>query len=165
MKNLCAVLLLTAVFASFALQANAGEAVIHNGSKVAFDYMLTVDGKIVDSSQARGPLEYTQGDGKMIPGLTKELEGMKAGDEKTFSVKPEEAYGNPDPAGIKEMPLSSVPKDIKPEVGMVLQMQDQSGQSFPARIIKITENSIVMDLNHPLAGKTLTFKVRIVSVK
>lgn len=165
MKSLCAVLISMAAFAFFALQADAAEAVIHNGSKVAFDYVLTVDGKIVDSSQTRGPLEYTQGDGKMIPGLVKELEGLKAGDEKTFSVKPEEAYGNPDPAGIKEMPIQSVPKDLKPQVGMVLQMQDQSGQVFPAKVTKITDKSIVVDLNHPLAGKTLTFKVKIVSVK
>ena len=165
MRSLCAALILMAGFTFFSLQADAGETVIHNGSKVAFDYVLMVDGKIVDSSQAKGPLEYTQGEAKLIPGLTKQLEGMKAGDEKTIEVKPEEAYGNPDPAGIKEIPLSSVPKDVKPEVGMVLSMQDQSGQAFPAKIIKITENSIVIDLNHPLAGKTLIFKVRIVSVK
>lgn len=165
MKSLCAALMLTLALAFFALQASAVEMAIQNGSKVAFDYVLTVDGKVVDSSQAKGPLEYTQGEAKLIPGLTKQLEGMKAGDEKTFSVKPEDAYGNPDPAGIKEIPLSSVPKDVKPEVGMMLKMQDQSGQSFPAKIIKITESSVVIDLNHPLAGKTLTFKVRIVSVK
>jgi FKBP-type peptidyl-prolyl cis-trans isomerase 2 len=156
--------MLMAALVFFASRSGAAEMAIHNGSKVAFDYVLTVDGKIVDSSKTAGPLVYTQGEPKLIPGLTKQLEGMKAGDEKTFSVNPEEAYGNPDPAGIKEMPLSSVPKDMKPEVGMMLKMQDQSGQAFPAKIIKITEKSIVIDLNHPLAGKTLTFKVRIVSV-
>lgn len=165
MRSLCAALMLMAGFTFFPLQADAEETAIHSGSKVAFDYVLTVDGKIVDSSQAKGPLEYTQGGAKMIPGLTKQLEGMKAGDEKTLEVKPEEAYGNPDPAGIKEIPLSSIPKDVKPEVGMMLRMQDQSGREFPAKIIEVKGNSIVIDLNHPLAGKTLTFKVRIVSIK
>lgn len=164
MRNLRAVLMLMAALAFFSLQADAEETVIHNGSKVVFDYVLTVDGKIMDSSQAKGPLEYTQGEGNMIPGLTKQLEGMKAGDEKTFEVKPEEAYGNPDPAGIREIPFSSVPKDVKPEVGLMLNMQDQNGQAFPAKIIEIKGSSIVIDLNHPLAGKTLTFKVRIISI-
>jgi FKBP-type peptidyl-prolyl cis-trans isomerase 2 len=165
MKYLSMVVILAACFAVFTLQADAADAVIKSGSKVAFDYMLTVDGKIVDSSQVRGPLEYTHGEGHLIPGLTKELEGMKVGDEKTVEVKPEDAYGNPDPAGIKEMPLSSVPGNVKPEVGMMLQMQDQDGQIFPAKVTEIKKDSIIIDLNHPLAGKTLTFKVRIVSIK
>jgi FKBP-type peptidyl-prolyl cis-trans isomerase SlyD len=164
MKPLCAALIFAAGLSIFISQAHAGETVIHSGSKVGLDYVLTVEGKVVDSSQAKGPLEYTQGDGKLIPGLTKQLEGMKQGDEKIIEVKPEEAYGNPDPAGIKEIPLSSMPADIKPEVGLILQMQDKSGQSFPAKITEIKKDSIVIDLNHPLAGKTLTFKVKIVSI-
>ncbi|MFH1189596.1 MAG: peptidylprolyl isomerase [Candidatus Omnitrophota bacterium] len=164
MRFLRAVPVLVAGLSISISQIYAEEAVIHKGSKVSFDYVLTADNKVVDSSQVRGPLEYTQGDGKLIPGLTKELEGMKVGDEKTVQVKPEEAYGNPDPAGIREMPLSSIPADIKPEVGAVLRMQDQNGQSFPARITEIKKDSIVVDLNHPLAGKALTFKVKIVSV-
>ena len=164
MKCLRAALMLVAGLSIFISQAYAEETVIHSGSKVAFDYVLTVENKVVDSSQAKGPLEYTQGDVKLIPGLTKQLEGMKVGDEKIVEVKPEEAYGNPDPAGIKEIPLSSIPADIKPEVGLILQMQDQSGQSFPAKITEIKKDSIVIDLNHPLAGKTLTFKVKIVSI-
>jgi len=143
----------------------AEDAAIHDGSKVAVDYVLIVDGNVVDSSQGRGPLEYTQGEGKLIPGFTTELEGMKAGDEKTFEVKPEDGYGNPDPAGIKKMPLSSVPEEIKPQVGMVLQMQDQEGQTFPARVVNMDQDSITIDLNHPLAGKALTFKVKVVSVQ
>jgi len=165
MRFLRAALALAAGFAIFVSQANAEDVVISKGSKVAFDYVLTVDGKIVDSSQTKGPLEYTHGDASLIPGLTKRMEGMKVGDEKVIEVPPEEAYGNPDPAGIKEIPLSSVPKDVKPEVGIMLQMQDQSGQAFPAKIIEVKKDSIMIDLNHPLAGKRLTFKVRIVSIK
>lgn len=164
MKCLCAALMIVTGIGIFISQAYAEEAVIRNGSKVSFDYVLTVENKIVDSSQGKGPLEYTHGEGKLIPGLTKQLEGMKQGDEKIIEVKPEDAYGNPDPAGIKEIPLTSLPANIKPEVGLVLQMQDQAGQAFPAKITEIKKDSIVIDLNHPLAGKTLIFKVKIVSV-
>ncbi len=164
MRSLRTALMFVAGIGIFISQAYAEEAVIQSGSRVAFDYVLTVENKVVDSSQAKGPLEYTQGDGKLIPGLTKQLEGMKKGDEKIVEVKPEEGYGNPDPAGIKEIPISSLPSDIKPEVGLILQTQDQSGRTFPAKITEIKKDSIIVDLNHPLAGKTLTFKVRIVSV-
>ena len=164
MKCLRAALMLIAGLSIFISQIYAEDSAIRNGSKVAFDYVLTVESKVVDSSQTKGPLEYTQGEGTLIPGLTKQLEGMKKGDEKTIEVKPEEAYGNPDPAGIREIPLSSIPANIKPEVGLILEMQDESGQAFPTKITEIKKDSIVIDLNHPLAGKTLTFKVKIVSV-
>lgn len=137
---------------------------ITKGSKVAFDYTLTADGKVVDSSDKRGPLEYTQGDGRLIPGLTKQLEGMKVGEEKTIVVNPEEAYGNPRPEGIREIPFTAVPKNLKLEPGLMLQMQDANGQVFPAKVVEVKKDSVVIDMNHPLAGKTLTFKVKIVSV-
>ena len=166
MKYLLAVLMLLICF----LNINTGEVRaedmgIRSGSKVAFDYTLTVDGQIADSSKTRGPLEYTQGDGKLIPGLTKQMEGMKAGDEKIITVKPEEGYGNPNPAAIKEVPSSTMPKGMELKAGMILQGNDKSGRTFPVRIIEIKKDTVVIDLNHPLAGKTLVFNVKIVSVK
>lgn len=143
----------------------AAEMTIHNGSKVAFDYTLTVDGKVFDSSAGRGPLEYTQGDGKLIPGLTGKLEGMKAGEEKTVEVTPKDAYGMPDPAAIRPVPLSSLPADKKPEAGMTLRAQNSNGQTAIVKIVEVKKDSAVIDFNHPLAGKTLVFKVKIVSVK
>ena len=165
MKRLCAVLILSACLALFSSLSSAADAVVKNGSKVAFDFMLIVDGKIVDTSQARGPLEYTQGEGKLPPGLMKQMEGMKVKEEKTIELKPEEAYGYPDPTGVREIPLTAAPKDMKPAVGMMLQMQDQEGHLFPAKITEVKKDSIMIDLNHPLAGKILTFKVKIVSIK
>ena len=165
MRYLCVALLLVVSFTLCTSQVMAADQTVQNGSKVAFDYTLTVDEKVVDSSTGKGPLEYTQGDGKMMPGLTKQIEGMKVGEEKTIVVKPEDAYGNPDPDGIKEIPLTAVPKDMKLDVGAILQMQDEKGQVFPAKVTEIKQESIMIDLNHPLAGKTLTFKVKIVSVK
>ena len=147
------------------LEAKEEKLAIHNGSRVSFDYTLTVDGAVADSSEQRGPLEYTQGDGKLIPGLARQLEGMRAGEEKTIIVPAQEAYGDFDPEALKEVPLSSLPPDIKPEVGASLQAKNPQGNVYKVRIAEIKKNSAVIDFNHPLAGKTLTFKVKIVSVK
>lgn len=156
--------------AALVLSCNQGEALaasaaIHNGSKVAFDYTLTVDGNVMDSSQGRGPLEYTQGDGKLIAGLTKQLEGMSAGEERTIVLSPAEAYGEPDPRALKEVPISTLPPGIQPKAGMPLQGKDANGNVFIAKIRDVKKDTVMMDFNHPLAGKTLTFKVKIVSVK
>ncbi len=165
MRFLARVMILTSAALILVSRAYAVDVVIHDGSKVSFDYVLTVDNKVMDSSQTRGPLEYTQGETVLLPSLTKQMAGMKVGDEKIIVLKPEEAYGNPDPSGIKEVPSSSIPPEVKPQVGMILQMQDKAGQTFPAKVIELKKDSIVIDLNHPLAGKTLNFKVRIVSIK
>jgi len=164
MKSTFRMLMVVAGILAGASFVYAEDPVIKDGSKVAFDFVITVDDKVVDSSQARGPLEYTQGEGTPFPALTKQMAGMKVGEEKVIVLKPEEAYGNPDPSGIREMPLTSVPTDIKPQVGMILQMQDEAGKLFPARITEIKKDTMVIDLNHPLAGKTLNFKVRVVSI-
>ena len=146
-------------------QGKAESLTIHNGSLVAFDYTLTVDGKVVDTSKGKSPLEYTQGDGKLIPGLTKQMEGMRVGYEKTIEVKPEEGYGNPDPTAFKEVPVSSLPANTKPEIGMNFQAKDDAGRVFNARISQVKDNTVIMDFNHPLAGKTLIFNVKIISIK
>ncbi len=159
------VLMITFTVIGIAPQVKADDAAIHKGSQVAFDYTLTVDGKVVDTSKGKSPLQYVQGDGKLIPGLTKQLEGLKAGDEKTVEVKPEEGYGSPNPAAFKEVPLSALPAGAKPAVGMILQGTDKNGRTFPARISEVRKDSVIMDFNHPMAGKTLLFNVKIVSVK
>jgi len=166
MRSILAILILLACFVGSAgAEEKAGGTAIHQGSQVAFDYTLTVDGKVVESSKGKVPLQYVQGDGKLILGLARQLEGMKAGEEKKIEVKPEEAYGNPVPKALKEIPASSLPKGMKPTVGMLLQGTDASGKRFPARVVEIKKDTVVIDLNHPLAGKTLLFDVKIVSVK
>ncbi|HID93718.1 MAG TPA: hypothetical protein EYP60_06445 [bacterium (Candidatus Stahlbacteria)] len=90
--------------------------VIQNGSRVWFDYTLTVDGEVVDSSEGRGPLQYTHGEGKIIPGLSRQLEGMRVGEERKIEVLPEEAYGQVNPDAFQEVPRSVLPADLKPQV-------------------------------------------------
>jgi FKBP-type peptidyl-prolyl cis-trans isomerase SlyD len=138
---------------------------IEKGKKVSFDYTLTVDGEVVDSSKERGPLAYTHGEGKIIPGLASELEGMKAGEEAVVKVEPKAAYGEKNPEALKEVPKSSLPKELEPKTGMMLQMQGPQGQAVPVKVTEVKDESVILDLNHPLAGKTLNFDVTIVSVE
>lgn len=137
---------------------------IKEGSKAKFDYTLTVDGKVADTSAGRGPLEYTHGAGMIIPGLEKELAGMKVGDKKTVTVKPEEGYGP-----VREDAIKRVPKEAISNAGD-LKVGDMVGASngehtFRAIVKEIGEKEITLDFNHPLAGKELVFDVEIKEVK
>ena len=165
MKYLYAALIVALGLMAGGAEGKALDVAIHNGSKVEFDYALTVDGKVRETSEKAGPLKYTQGDGKLIPGLSRQMEGMRVGDEKMIEVKPDEAYGSPNPNALKEVPLPSLPAGMKPEVGMPLQGRDKNGQVFLVKIVEVKKDSVIMDFNHPLAGKTLLFKVKIVSIK
>ncbi|NIO11402.1 MAG: peptidylprolyl isomerase [Deltaproteobacteria bacterium] len=137
---------------------------VKEGSVVKVHYMLTVEGEVVDSSAGGDPMEVKVGSGQVIPGFEKAIIGMKVGEKKTFKVPPEEAYGNPDPEVIQVVSKADLPPDLEPEVGMVLFAQSPDGERFPARIAEIREDEVVMDFNHPLAGKTLEFEVEIVSI-
>jgi FKBP-type peptidyl-prolyl cis-trans isomerase 2 len=139
--------------------------VIADGMKVKFDYTLTVDKEQVETTQGKTPLEYVQGKQMLIPGLEKELAGLKAGDAKTVVVKPEDGYGPVRPEALKEIDNAKLPKDITPKVGMVLEMQDPEGNAYPAMVKEVKEKTFVLDFNHPLAGKELNFDVKIVSVE
>jgi FKBP-type peptidyl-prolyl cis-trans isomerase 2 len=138
---------------------------IEKGKKVSFDYTLTVDGQVVDSSKEREPLSYVHGEGKIIPGLASELEGMKEGQEKTVEVSPEDAYGKEDPEAFKEISKGSLPEGLEPKTGMMLQMQGPEGQPVPVKVAEVKDEAVVLDLNHPLAGKTLNFDVKVISVE
>lgn len=142
----------------------AEDAVVSKGKKVKFDYTLTVDKEIVETTQGKQPLEYTQGEGMLIPGLEKELEGMKAGETKTVLVKPEDGYGVVNPQLVREFDKTKLPTDMKPAKGMVLEMQDPQGNSYPSMISEVKDKAVMLDFNHPLAGKELSFDVKIVSV-
>jgi len=146
-------------------QAKGAAMTIEEGKKVSFDYTLKVEGEVVDTSKGRGPLEYVHGQGQIIPGLAKELIGLKVGDEKVVEVSPEEAYGEVRKDAFRDVPKASLPKDVEPKVGMMLQMQGPGGQAVPVKISEVKEDAVVMDLNHPLAGKTLIFDVKIASVE
>lgn len=138
---------------------------IQMGSQVSFDYTLNVDSKMVETSQNKSPLSYVHGTGQIVPGLERQLEGLIEGDEKEVIVFPEEAYGPNDPKAIKEVPRSMLPEGTQPQAGMYLQMKSPDGRSFTVKVVEVKEEGVVLDFNHPLAGKTLNFKIKIISVQ
>jgi FKBP-type peptidyl-prolyl cis-trans isomerase 2 len=138
---------------------------IEKGKKVKFHYTLSVDDKIVHTSENEGPLSYTHGSGQIIPGLAAGLEGMNEGDEKSINVSAENAYGAVNPEAFSEIPKSSLPKGLDPQEEMILQANTADGKAIPVRISAVKDESVIIDLNHPLAGKNLKFDVKIVSVE
>ena len=148
-----------------AVYAKEGGKMIEDGRTVSFDYTLTVNGEVVDSSAGRKPLTYVHGKGTIIPGLSKQLEGLKEGSEKKIIVGPEDAYGIVDPKAFQEVPRNVLPKDIELKPGMVLQAATPDGKKTLVRVSELRGDKVLLNFNHPLAGKTLEFQVKIVSIK
>lgn len=137
---------------------------ITNGSSVSVNYTGRLeDGTIFDTSlhEGRTPLTATLGQGQLIPGFENGLMGMAVGEKKTIEIEPSDAYGEVNEGMIQEVPLSQVPENVK--VGDMLQGQNERG-SFQVSVKEVKENSVVLDMNHPLAGKKLIFDLEIVSV-
>lgn len=138
---------------------------IENGAKVQLEYTLKDDGgKVLDSNKGRDPLTYTQGQQQIIPGLEQALSGMRAGDEKKVTVKPADAYGEVNPNAVTEVPKEMLPPDAL-TVGTELVAQSEGGDRRIVRIKEVREQTVVIDLNRPLAGKTLFFDVKVLGVE
>jgi len=140
--------------------------IIADNTVVSLDYTLRLtDGRIIDTSAGREPLEFMQGTGQIIPGLERELYGMAAGDSRLVTVAPADGYGERDDNKTQTVSIDVFPQgaDIKP--GMQVRMRDQFGRAASASIAEIRESDIVLDLNHPLAGETLHFDVRIANLR
>jgi peptidylprolyl isomerase len=136
-----------------------------SGDTVRIHYTGTLtDGSEFDSSAGRDPLEFTLGAGQIIPGLEREVLGMKIGERKTVTAVADEAYGQPDPTAIQEVPRASLPPEIDPVVGGRLQAVTQDGHQIAVVIAAVTEETVTMDANHPLAGKDLVFAIELVEI-
>ena len=133
---------------------------------VGIDYTLRLeDGEVVDSSEGRGPLEFIQGRGQIISGLERELYGMALSDAKEVVVAPVDAYGEFDSELLETLPRSAFPADMELEEGMGLRMRTQDGRAVVVYVRSADDESVMVDLNHPLAGKTLRFDVRIACLR
>lgn len=134
-------------------------------SAVAIDYKLTIDGGfVVDASEKGHPLWYLHGAGNIIPGLEKELEGLKAGDKKTVVVKPEEGYGVREDARVHQVPKNKFPPGSY-AVGDHVTATAPDGGEMDARITAMDAKTYTLDFNHELAGKTLNFEITVVEVR
>ena len=138
---------------------------VENGLFVSVDYTGTLDnGEIFDSSEGRQPLEVQMGSGSVLPGFESALMGMSVNETKTFTLPPEEAYGDRDDSRVHNFPKSDIPSGMEPEVGQMLMLSTPQGQQIPARVASIDEEKVTFDLNHPLAGNSLTFKIEVVGI-
>jgi len=133
---------------------------IADGMRVTMEYTLMLPDKtVVDSTKGQPPFSYTQGKQEIIPGLEKALVGLKAGDKKHVMIPAAEAYGLYDDKKKVEVPKDKVP----PDVTVGTKLRSQSGQE--AKVVEVKRDSVVVDVNHPLADKDLTFDVSIVNVE
>ena len=141
---------------------------VEDGMVVSIEYTLRADdahGEVLDSSEDGSPLQFLQGYGQVIPGLERELYGMAVGDAKSVTVEPAEGYGEEDPDAYTEVPRDQLPDDLEPEPGMPLGVRDDQGQVFQAYIAEVRADSVLLDFNHPLAGQTLHFDIKIADLR
>ncbi len=141
------------------------EKIVKDNLVVAIEYTLTVDDEVIDSSEGRQPLEFLQGQGNIISGLEREMLGMKNGESKEVVVLPIDGYGEIDEEAFIEAPKNQFPENIPVEVGTELQVENENGDPAYVRIEQIENNMVLLNFNHPLAGKELHFEVQILEVK
>lgn len=122
------------------------------------------DGTTFDSSEGREPLVFKVGQGQVIKGFDKALEGMELGEKKTVHIPVEEAYGAAAEENFVEFPKSEFPNDMEPKIGLELHLSDNQGNHFPVIVHEIKEDMVVLDANHPLAGKDLIFEIELVGI-
>ena len=135
-----------------------------NGDTVKVHYTgKLTDGTVFDSSIDRDePMEFTLGQGHLIPGFEKTVDGMAVGDKETVTIPAVEAYGEPRPDLILKLPHDKFPENIKPEVGHGLQLRQPDGGMFEVTVTKVEDDGVTLDANHPLAGKDLVFEIELV---
>jgi FKBP-type peptidyl-prolyl cis-trans isomerase SlyD len=141
------------------------ELTVRDGQVVSMEYTLKVEGNIADSSEGRAPLEFVHGAGNIIPGLEREVTGMKVGESKEVMVAAVDAYGEEDEKAFMDVPRDQFPDEIPMKVGTELQVQNQAGQPMYARVDLVGDKSVRLDFNHPLAGKELHFAVKVVDIR
>lgn len=139
---------------------------VKNGDKVEVHYEgRLADGTVFDSSKGRQPLEFKIGGGIVIQGFNDGVTGMSVGEKKVVNILSNEAYGSRQDDLFLEFPKERLPPGITPVIGTSLDMSDENGKAFPVIIYEITDDTIILDANHPLAGQDLTFNIELVSIE
>ena len=137
---------------------------VSQGKQVTLEYTMKLDDQsVVDSNVGGEPLKVTQGQHQVIPGLEKALEGMAPGEKKRVTVAPTDAYGTVDPKAFQEVDRKMVPADAQ-KVGTQLEGKTTDGKTVYPRISEVKSDTVVLDFNHPLAGKTLHFDVKVLDI-
>ncbi len=140
---------------------------VKKGDKIKVEYTGTFDdGEVFDSTDNHSgePLEFEVGAGQMIPGFDNAVVGMEKDEEKQIKLEPKDAYGEPDERLIQKVPKDKMPEGMEVKEGMMLGVAMPTGQQVPAKVVGIDDSEVSLDLNHPLAGKTLNFKIKVVGI-
>ena len=136
---------------------------VKKGDKIKGEYTGTLeDGSTFDTNVGKEPLEFEVGSGQLIKGFDDAVIGLEKGEEKEITLPPADAYGDVNPELSKKVPRSQLPEGPEPQAGMMLAVSLPTGQQIPAKIVAVDEKDVTIDLNHPLAGKTLKFKIKVV---
>ncbi len=135
------------------------------GNKIKVHYTGRLDdGTVFDTSEEREPLEFTLGEGRLIKGFENAVTGMKVGESKTVTIVAEDAYGQRRPELERRVERQQFPNNIDPEVGLFLNIRQPDGGVLEAVITEVSDSSVVIDANHPLSGKDLTFEIEVVDI-
>lgn len=138
---------------------------IGTGATVSMHFRLSLeDGAVIDSTFEKSPAEFTVGDGKLLPGFEKKLMGMVAGQAQTFTVLPEEGFGQPNPNNLQSFRPDVFAKDMELAEGLVVSFADANKAELPGVVKSISADEVVVDFNHPLAGRNIQFEVDILAV-
>jgi peptidylprolyl isomerase len=136
-----------------------------NGDRVKVHYTLKdSNGEVIESSRDTLPIEFIIGEGKVIPGFEKGIAGMKVNEKKTVNLPPEEGYGPRSKDKVFEFSRKNAPGDFDPRIGSTIQMHRPDGKAIVVTILGKTDNGFIMDANHPLAGKELTFDLELIEI-
>lgn len=135
------------------------------GDKVRVHYVLKdTHGETVESTYDSGPIEFVIGEGKVIPGFEKAVAGMSPAEKKSLLMPPDDGYGKHDQTKVFEFPRQKAPGDFDPQIGQTVHMHRPDGKTVLVTVVARTENGFMMDSNHPLAGKELSFELELVEI-
>jgi FKBP-type peptidyl-prolyl cis-trans isomerase SlyD len=139
---------------------------VKHGRVVLLDYLVRLaTGQVVETSSVKGPIEYLHGSGQILPALEHAIEGLSEGQEATFSIAPEEAYGQRREDNVVSLPKGLFPSDVRLQPGLCLFARASGGQSYPITVKEVKGDLVLVDLNHPFAGERLFFEVNIRGVR
>ena len=137
---------------------------IEAGKKVTLYYKLFVKGELLETADVKDPFTYQHGQHQIVPGLEKGLNGLHVGDKKTIQVPAVEAYGPVDSKAFREIEKTKLPGDVEQKPGMLLEARSPKGEVMLVKVKEVKDKTVVIDFNHPLAGKDLEFQVEVVSI-
>jgi FKBP-type peptidyl-prolyl cis-trans isomerase SlyD len=138
---------------------------VQDGLVVSMEYTLTVDGEVLDSSEGEGPLQFLAGHDNIVPGLEREMLGMKIGESKDVVVSPEDGYGEFDEEAFLDVPRSEFPEDVPMEEGLEMFVTDEDGNQQIAYVDSFDDEMVSLSFNHPLAGEELHFNIKVVALR